>query len=155
MKVYGLNIPSDKGLTNFELEEYPKRLGIKHFLGVYMRDIFPRAAHHNECGIVNFNTSHQPGSHWVCYFKDGMKRRIYFDSFGQVTPAEIQKYLKTKEEHETGKAVIQSNTDIVQHINTHVCGHLCLFVLTSLTRKHQSYQDVLNQLNDGYTQGNW
>ena len=32
--------------------------------------------------------------------------RLYFDSFGQVTPAEIQKYLKTKEEYETGKAVI-------------------------------------------------
>ena len=72
----------------------------------------------------------------MCYFKDGMKRRIYFDSFGQMTPAEIQKYLKTKKEYETG------NTDIVQHVNTHVCGH-------------QSYQDVLNQLNDGYTQGDW
>ena len=84
-----------------------------------------------------------------------MKRRIYFDSFGQTIPVEIQKYLKTKMEYETGKAVIQQNMDIVQHVNTHVCGHLCLFVLTSLTRKHQSYQDVLNQLNDGYTQGDW
>ena len=68
-----------------------------------------------------------------------------------MTPAEIQKYLKTKKEYETGKAVI--HTDIVQHVNTHVCGNLCLFVLTSLTRKDQSYQDVLNQLNDRYTQG--
>ena len=33
--------------------------------------------------IVNFNTSEQTGSHWVCYFKDGMNQRIYFDSFGQ------------------------------------------------------------------------
>ena len=82
-----------------------------------------------------------------------MSRRIYFDSFGQMTLTEIQKYLKTKKEYETGKAVIQRITDIVQHVNTHVCEHLCLFVLTSLTRKHQSYQDVLNQLNDGYTQG--
>ena len=53
------------------------------------------------------------------------------------------------------KAVIQRNTDIVQHINTHVCGYLCLFVLTSLAREHLSYQDVLNHLNDGYTQGDW
>ena len=68
---------------------------------------------------------------------------------------EIQRYLKTKEESEMEKTAIQRNTDILQHTNTHVCGHLCLFVLTSLTRKHQSYQDVLNQLNDGYTQGNW
>ena len=100
----------------------------------------------------NFNTSQQPGSHWVCYYKDG-ERRIYFDSFGQITPIEIQKYLKTKKER--GKGVIQRNTDIVQHINTHVCGHLCLFVLMSLPRKHLCYQDVLNQLNDGYTKVHW
>ena len=71
-----------------------------------------------------------------------------------MTLAEMQKYLKNKKEYETEKAVIQRNMDIVQHVNTHVCGHLCLFVLTSLTGKHQSYQDVLNQLSDGYT-GGW
>ena len=120
-----------------------------------MRDTLPRVAHHKECGIVNFNTSHQSGSHWVYYLKDGMKRRIYFDSFGQMTPGEIQKYLKTKKEYETGKAVSQRNTDIVQHVNTHLCGHLCLFVLTSLTRKHQSYPDVLHQFDEGYIQGDW
>ena len=69
--------------------------------------------------------------------------RLYFDYFGQV------KYLKTKLEWEMGKDVIQRNTDLVQPIITHVCGHLCLFVLTYLTRKHQSYQVMLNQLIDG------
>ena len=53
------------------------------------------------------------------------------------------------------KEVIERHTDIVQHTNTHVCGHLCLLVLWSLTCEHRSFQDVLNQLNDGYTQGNW
>ena len=104
---------------------------------------------------MNFNTSEQAGSHWVCYFKDGMNERIYFDSFGQVTLNELQKYLKTKKEYEMQKSVIQRNTDIVQCVNTHVCGHLCLFVLTSLMREHLSFQEVLNQLNDGYTQGDW
>ena len=119
-----------------------------------MQDTLPRVAHHKECGIVNFNTSHQQGSHWMCYFKDdGM--RLYFDSFRQMTPVEIQEYLKTKKEYETEKAVIQQNIDIVQHINTHVCSHLCLFVLTSLRCKHQSSRDILNQLKDGYTQGDW
>ena len=50
--------------------------------------------------------------------------------------------------------MIQRNTDIVQHINTCVCGHLCLFVLTSLARGHLPFQQVLNELNDGYTQRN-
>ena len=61
---------------------------------------------------------------------------------------EIQRYLKTKRELSSGKGVIQRNTDIVQHINTHVCGHLCLFVLRSLTCEHQSFQDLLNNLNN-------
>ena len=86
MIVYGLNISDSDGLTNLELIEYAKRLQIKNFRGVFMRDTLPEQAHSNECGIVNFNTSNQEGSHWVCYFIDGSKR-IYFDSFGQVTPS--------------------------------------------------------------------
>ena len=128
------------GLTNLDISEYARKLGIQNFRGMFMRNTLPRGvAHHKKCGIVNFTTSQPPGSHWVCYFKDDMKRRTYFDFFGQTTPVEIQKYLKTKREYETGKAVIQRNTFIVQHVNIHVCGQLCLFVLTSLTRKHQSY----------------
>ena len=154
MKVYGVNIPDDRGLTNIDLYRYVRELNVDNFRGVFMRDGLPNVSHHKECGIVNFNTSHEPGSHWVCYFRDG-QRRIYFDSFGQPTLDEVQKYLKIKKEYEMGKSVIQRNTDIVQHTNTHVCGHLCLFVLTSLMREHLSFQDVLNKLNDGYTQNDW
>ena len=37
------------------------QLGIENFRGVFMRDTLHRAAHDKECGIVNFNTSHQRG----------------------------------------------------------------------------------------------
>ena len=154
MKVYGLNIPDDRGLTNIDLYKYVRELGIDNFRGVFMRNSLPQKPYTKECGIVNFNTSAESGSHWVCYVKNN-EERIYFDSFGQVTLNEIQKYLKSKWEYRKEKCVIQRNTDIVQHTNTHVCGHLCLFVLTSLVREHLSYQDVLNQLNDGYTQDDW
>ena len=100
------------------------------------------------------NTSHQPGSHRVAYYKNG-KKGIYFDSFEQITQMELQRYLKTKEVYKLEKPTIQRNADIVQHINTHVCGQLCLFVLTSLMREHRSLQDVLNELINGYTQSNW
>ena len=154
MKVYGLEISSSKGLTNFDLMKFAKELKIEDFRGVFMRDSLPKQVNTRECGIVNFNTSKEPGTHWVCYFKDG-NTRIYFDSFGQITLEEIQKYLKTKREYESEKGVIQRNTDIVQRVNTHVCGHLCLFVLASLTRKHLNFQTTLNVLIDGYTQGDW
>ena len=149
MKVYELDINSDKALTNVDILNYVSLLKIPHFRGVFMRDELPQKIKTLECGIMNFNTHEQTGSHWVCYMRNG-NTRIYFDSFGQITPLELQKYLKTKPEFEKKVPVIERNTDIVQRPNTSVCGHLCLLVLTSLMREHLSYQEVLNQLNDGY-----
>ena len=59
-----------------------------------------------------------------------------FDSFGQITPVEIQRYLKTGTEFAHGGEVIQRNTDIVQAVNTQVCDHLCLFVLKTLANEN-------------------
>ena len=144
MNVFNINIPN-KSLTNIELEEYAKQLGIPHFRGVFMRDQLPTKVNKKECGIVNLNTSQEPGSHWVCYYKNNAKDRIYFDSFGQITPVEVQKYLKTKNEFAKGESVIKRNTDIVQDVNTHICGHLCLFVLKSLSNG-SNFQEVINTL---------
>ena len=90
------------------------------------------------------NTSKEPGSHWVAYFRDGSKK-IYFDSFGQVIPTEIQKYLKTKDEYRNNQAVIERNTDVVQEPNTVICGHLCLYVLDNLS-KGVNFQEIINTL---------
>ena len=144
MDVFGISIPN-RPLTNFDLADYAKKLKISHFRGVFMRDQLPKTPHKLESGIVNFNTSKEKGSHWVCYYKNGT-RRIYFDSYGQITPLEIQDYLKKRNEH--GVGVILRNTDIVQPANSVICGHLCLFVLKALSA-HYTFQQVLNYLN-GY-----
>ena len=88
-------------------------------------------------------------------FRKNKKDRLFFDSFGEITPLELQKYLKSKQEFKNNTPIIQRNTDIVQRVNTHVCGHLCLVVLTSLMREYLSYQEVLNRLNHGYSQNYW
>ena len=77
---------------------------------------------------------------------------IDFDSYGQITPVEIQRYLKTGIEFKRGSKIIQRNTDIVQAMNTSVCGHLCLFVLKSLANG-EKFQSILNHMRhyDGYT----
>ena len=141
MNVYGIQIP-DKALTNLELLDYCKQLDIKTLRGVFARDSLPAYPNRNECGIVNLNTSSKPGSHWVCYFKTG-KDRIYFDSYGQITPYEVQKYLKMK--NEINRQVIKRNTDIVQPAGTQICGHLCLYVLDNLS-KGAKFQEVINSL---------
>ena len=88
---------------------------------------------------MNFNTSSQPGSHWVCYYQN-KNEIIYFDSYGQITPVEIQRYLKTGSEFDCGKEVIQRKTDIIQAVSTPVCGHLCLFVLKLLANGEEFSQ---------------
>ena len=154
MKVYEMDIPSERGLTNFDLISYIDQLKVPYFCGVFMRDELPNRKHIMECGIMDLNTSDQIGSHWVCFVRN-KKDRIYFDSFGEITPLELQKYLKTKQEFENNTPVIKRNTDIVQRVNTHVCGHLCLIVLTWLMREHFNYQEVLDRLNYGYSQNYW
>ena len=62
-----------------------------------MRDTLSQYPLNVVCGIVNFNTSNQPGSHWVCYCRN-KNERIYFDSYGRITPVEIQRHLKTGSE---------------------------------------------------------
>ena len=120
-----------------------------------MRDTLPLYPFNVDCGIANLNTSNQAGSHWVCYFRNKTDR-IYFDSYGQITPVEIQRDLQTSSEFDRGKEVIQRNTDIVQAVNTSVCGYLCLFVLKSLASGEQ-FQTILNHMQHygGYTQGDW
>ena len=137
-----------------ELSTYARELELSHFRGVFMRDTLPLYPFDVESAIVNFNTSNQPGSHWVCYYLSKTDR-IDFDSHGQITPVELQRYLKTCSEFDRGKEVIQRNTDIAQAANTFVCGHLCLFVLKSLTSGEQ-FQSICNHMHHyGYPQGNW
>ena len=132
------------GLTNFDIIHLVKHLNIPNFKGVFMRDELPEQPDEKECGIVNFNKSSEPGSHWVAYYKDG-NERIYFDSFGCLAPIEIQKYLKTPKEFLDSEPVIQRNTDIVQKFNTEVCGQLCIYVLDSLS-KGAKFQDIIDSL---------
>ena len=132
------------GLSNFDILKIAKYLEIPYFKGVFTRDQLPEKLENKESGIVNFNTSKEPGSHWVAYFRDG-NQKIYFDSFGQVIPTESQKYLKTREEYQNNLPVIQRNTDIVQEPNTVICGHLCLYVLDNLS-KGLNFQEIINSL---------
>ena len=114
-----------------------------------MRDTLSRQPHSVERGIVNLNTSCQFGSHWVCYSRN-KSSRIYFDAFGQITPVEIQRYLKTGTEFVRGREVMQRNTDIVQAVNTRVC---CIFVLKSLANceQFQTILDHMQHYGSGYT----
>jgi hypothetical protein len=132
-------------LTNFDILHLVNKLNIQNFRGVFCRDELPETPKTNESGIMNLSKSLDPGSHWVAYYKDG-DERIYFDSFAQSVPIEIQKYLKTDKEFQNNSPVIQRNTDIVQKPNTQICGHLCVYVIDSLSKGAKFY-DIIKSLS--------
>ena len=124
----------NKPLNNFELEDAAKKLKIPCFREVFLLDTLPKKPSKKECGIVNFDKSGGPGTHWVAWYKNG-KTKIYFDSYGVQPPTEVINYL--------GK-LIHYNTDQVQSVGQVFCGHLCLYVLKKLSIGNE-FQNVLNK----------
>ena len=110
-----------KPLSNFDLMEWIKKLGIKHFRGIYSRDGLPRKIR-KECGIINLDDMKGPGTHWVCYRNlDSVVE--YFDPFGLIMPNEALEYF-----HTAKKRIIYS-MDEIQNRNTVLCGYWCLYYL--------------------------
>ena len=126
----------NKPWNNFELEDAVKKLKIPNFRGVFLLDTLPKKLNKKECGIVNFDKSNSPGTHWVAWYKNG-KTKIYFDSYGVQPPLEIIRYL--------GK-LIYYNTDKVQPAGQVFCGHLSLYILKELSMGHE-FQNILNKFS--------
>lgn len=102
-------------------------LGIKHFMGVFMRDKLPkRRSLVNECAIVNLDSERGSGTHWVAYCKK-KKDVFYYDSFGDLPPPpELIKYIGSDKK-------IHYNYSTYQNFNTFICGQLCLTFLHHIT----------------------
>ena len=124
-----------KPLSNFDLMEWLKKLGIKHLRGIYSRDGLPNRIR-KECGIINLDDIQGPGTHWICY------RNInsvveYFDPFGLIMPNEALEYFNT-----SGKRIVYS-MDEIQNRNTVLCGYWCLYYLFERQRGN-SILDVIH-----------
>ena len=110
-----------KPLSNFDLMDWVKKLGIKHFRGIYSRDGLPKKIR-KECGIINLDDMTGPGTHWVCYRNiDNLAE--YFDPFGLIMPNEALVYFNT-----SGKRIVYT-MDEIQNRNTVLCGYWCLYYL--------------------------
>ena len=124
-----------KPLSNFDLMKWIKRLGIKHFRGIYSRDGLPNKIK-KECGIINLDDMTGPGTHRVCYRNiDNVVE--YFDPFGLIMPNEALVYFNT-----SGKRIVYS-MDEIQNRNTVLCGYWCLYYLLERQRGN-SILDVIH-----------
>ena len=119
----------NKPLSNFELEDAARRLKIPSFRGVFLLDTLPNK---KECGIVNFDKSGGPGTHWVAWYKNG-KTKIYFDSYGVQPPNKVAEYLESP---------IYYNANQLQPAGQVFCGHLCLHVLKELGAGHEFQKKI-------------
>ena len=53
-----------------------KKLKVKNFRGVFMKDELPKNVHKVECDIINLEDSSKEGSHWTAYYKNNDKNTI-------------------------------------------------------------------------------
>jgi len=114
----------NKPLSNIEIEDAVKKIGLKNFRGVFLRDTLPKKPKRNECAIMNLDNTSADWTHWVTWFKRGDKM-WYYDSFGLPPPTKLNNYLGD---------VFYPNEQI-QPRQVVICGHLCLFVERDAKRK--------------------
>lgn len=122
-------------LSDKQLIDAAKKLKIKKFRGVFLRDELPRKPWLTECGIINLDDGRNGGTHWCCFIKV-KNDKFYFDSYGLQPPTELVDYLKGS---------VYYNSERVQPDNMVCCGHLCLYVLKKL-QNGMGFQDVINTL---------
>ena len=130
-----------KPLSNFDLLDWIKRLGIKHFRGVFSRDNLPKQIKNKECGIVNLDTHIGQGTHWVCY-RNVDRFCEYFDSFGLSMPLEGEKYMST-----SGKQLEYSG-DEIQERDSVLCGYWCLYYLLERQKGRSILRTIHNSKFD-------
>ena len=66
--VDGIVLPN-KPLSNLEVIDAAKKLSLHGVRGVFLRDLLPKKAKLNECGILNLDSSSGDGIHWVMWLK--------------------------------------------------------------------------------------
>ena len=126
----------NKPLSNYDIKDWVKQLGIKHFRGVFSKDVLPTQIKNKECGIVNLDNHIGPGTHWVAY-RNIDRFCEYFDSFGLMMPSEVKKYMAT-----SGKQLEYSG-DEIQERDSVLCGYWCLYYLLE-RQKGRSILDTIH-----------
>jgi len=125
-------ISPNKTLSNFEIEDTAKKIGLKHFRGVFLRDTLPKKPKRNECAIMNLDDTSGDGTHWVGWCKRGNKK-WYFDSFGLPPPTELNDYLSD----------VLYPPEQIQPRQEVFCGHLCLFVSKEMQNR-KGLEEIIN-----------
>lgn len=100
--------------------------------GVWMRDALPPRPRAGEAGVLNLDSSDNPGTHWTAW-RVAPKAILYFDSYGCPPPKEFVTYLRSIWTPQA-KPLHCSTMAIQRPGDPPFCGHLCVeFLKRALT----------------------
>jgi hypothetical protein len=110
--------------------------GNPNYVGAVPKDYLKSFNPSQYCfGIVNNNTSKQPGSHWVCFYAmPNNPNIIFFDSYGALPNEDLEAFLYKLHKHLPQSKPIKMNKQILQEFGTDSCGWYCIYVLKQLLR---------------------
>ena len=125
----------NKPLSNIDLLQWGKQLGIKYFRG----DNLPNKIHKLETGKITLDDSTGGGSHWICYRNVDKQYWEYFDPFGLIMPSEIKNYLKT-----SGKQMVYSS-DEMQERESVFCAVIGAYSISWKDKKGTHYLTIIRR----------
>ena len=94
--------------------------------------------------IINLNSEfnekneRNAGGHWVALLTDDLKKAIYFDSYGEKEPNEINNLLKSNQYK------IAHTTKNIQSLMSNLCGFFCLAFIYFLTVSKYRTKNIIN-----------
>ena len=104
---------------------------VKRILGgVFPSDRLPQDIKDKKVFIANTDPAEEKGEHWVAFYFTPQGTCIYFDSYG--LPPLVPSFIKFMERNAL-KWIFNSRK--LQHQNSSVCGHYCLFFIFHMVRK--------------------
>lgn len=134
---------SNKGLSNFLLNRYTKKIIGCKFLGVYPCDAYPiKFFLIKNCSIIfNLSPHYEKGSHFVAILKKN-NSIFYFDSFGKTcSNKDIKNFLRKFNGN------IYFNSKTIQHKNSFLCGFFCLAFLICCQKNNSSLNAFIEMFN--------
>lgn len=109
------------------------------FVGVFPRDQIPKPPKMPAFYVVNYDSSDEPGEHWVAIHIYGKKNGEYFDPFG-LPPL----HPKLREFMHSNCKKWQYSIKDVQHAQSIKCGNFCVHFIKQRA-KGVTYRRILTQ----------
>ena len=135
------------GSTNVQLECMIKMLGIRNYIGYFMKnELKNEPVHKNECLLINLESSNQIGTHHTALWKKGRDIR-YFDSFGSEIPPQIREHYKGYKIFNFQSFDGNIPEKPIQKYSQSICGELAVTFLL-LCQKGYSYLDIIQLLEN-------